>query len=260
MAVVDRSHLMPVTTVDKNGRQTTVYRKPAASGGKANFFPVLHPQHRQRSDEQVERMYTRIHFSDDVFLRNRYRGIVRGLSEEDYGKAEELLDLPLSNEWEGATARGRQLIKILDQGGGYGWRLDGALLLARAATPLSTDCHLAFINMLARDERFKNAVRHLQQAGENVREDILAVAAAMAEINKKYMEHQKHLSPFERSWFVQLSNAGDQLKFDNQSVADALLDHPGSAQLVTRLFLERGSVEALDEALANQTLLADGTL
>lgn len=250
--------LTPVTITDKNGVVTTRHKKvtPQPSAGRSIPGPTSPSK---RSEDEVQRFITRLRVRAGTLSDASLRRIISGLSDSEYAKINELFSVPFTNPHEKDDGRRGVVRAILEQSGDKGWRLDGALVLGRGSTMYSVS-HLQFINTLAKDDRFSRRVRKLGTSTPEEQAEICAVASAIALIDEEYKNHPKHKPlRFGQSQFKRISARG-HLVFDDKSVVEALFDHPDKAELIAKLYLERWSVDSLDEVLNAPQAIAEGAL
>ena len=186
------------------------------------------------------------------------RRIISETSESEYTKARELLAIPLRNSGELYSGRRWVVRRILEQPGDKGWRLDAALVLTHGSEMKPAD-FLPFINTLAKDDRFFRTFRRLNEVDEATRQGICAVADAITAIDYSYRFDSEGRSIFNRTKFKSAGPGGTMI-FHNRTVSEALFDHPDKAGLIADLFLERGSLDVLDELLEAPAVIAEGSL
>jgi hypothetical protein len=252
------SPLAPVTITDKNGVVTTRHKKVSAQPAAGRTIPA--PTTRvKRSEDEVQSVITRLKVREGSMSTQSLRRIVSELSDSEYAKVNELFDVPFTNPTEKNDGRRWVVRTILEQSGDKGWRLDGALALGRGSSMYSVQ-HLPFINTLAKDDRFSRKIRNLGRSGPEIQKQICSVASAIAQIDREYKNHPKHRELlFNRSSFMSASPRGT-LIFDDKQVVEALFDNPDKAGLIAKLYLERWSVDALDEIVNSPTAIAEGAL
>jgi hypothetical protein len=264
-----RSPLAPVTITDRNGVVTTRNKKIVST--TASSKPIPAPQKPSSlNEEQVQELLGRFNTRKGTATTRKLESAIRALSEVNYAKMDEFMRAPVKCSSEHHNARmylaNEMLTKPSSVGAGrtdIGWKLDAALTLARGSTMNSVHL-LPFANTLAADERFSEAMESLPTATEAKRQQVCDIASGVTAIAKHYSEKITHKTPVnERNPFIrgEATVSGKKiLTFDDQSVIDAMLDHPDKAEMITDLYLERGSVDALDSVLSVASTLAEGAL
>ena len=253
-----KNPLTPVTVVDKNGVVTTRHKKtvPQQSAGKSIPAPSTRTK---RSEDEVQTVITRLKVRASSMSTASLRRIVSELSDSEYAKVNELFDVPFTNPLEKDDGRRWVVRNILEQSGDKGWRLDGALVLGRGSTLYSVH-HVPFLNTFVNDERLSRRIRNLGKSTPQEQEEICAVASAIALIDEQYKNHPKNNGlRFGHCQFKSIGPRG-HIVFDDKEVIDALLDHPDKAALIAKTYLERWSVDSLDEVLRNTAAIAEGAL
>lgn len=266
---MSKTPLAPVTITDRNGVVTTRNKRITTITASARLIPA--PQKPSSlTEEQVQELLSCFNTREGTSTTSKLEAAIRALSEANYAKMDEFIRTPVRCSSEHHNARKNvayeMLVKPASVGAArkdIGWKLDAALVLARGSNMNSVH-FLPFANTVSVDERFAETMESLPAATHEKQQQVCDIASGVTAVAKHYTEKITHKTPVnERKPFLngEATVSGKKtLCFDDQSVVDAMLDHPDKVEMVANLYLERGSVDALDSVLSVASTLAEGAL
>jgi hypothetical protein len=263
-----KSPLAPVTITDRNGVVTTRNKKIATVASPSRTMPV--PQiPSELTNDEITDLLSRFKTREGTGSTLKLTSAIRALSRENYEKMNEMLAAPVRKR-EHHNARNWMASEILTKPAAVGskrkdigWKLDVILALTHGSDMHIMNMQL-FANTISNDERYTELMEDLPEANEQARQQVCDIATALTRIDNEYSDRITNRTPInERKRFFRdtATVAGKKvIVFDDQTVVDALLEHPDKAEMITDLYLERGSVDALDSVLSVASTLAEGAL
>lgn len=250
---------MPVTITDKNGVVTTRHKKvdtPASPSAKSIPAPSARTKvSSEKADSLLRGLVLR---GGSAACQSIKRIITEEMSLQEFEKAEALLDAPVNNENELAAGRRWAVQKILEQRGDKGWRLDAAIELAHGSK-MHSKWFLPFINALVKEEGYGRIVRNHENAAASELWKMVAVADSLEMVERQYRDNPPPEAHDLDGGFISTTTKGN-LYVKNPYLFKALVAHPDKAQQIAKLYVERWSLDALDEVLESPSSIAEGAL
>lgn len=255
---MDRTPLVPVTITDKNGVVTTRHKK-IASPSPSSSRGIPAPQGTTKVPAgKAEEMLANLKLlrRGSAVYKHLYHVIASEMSVSEFEKAESLFNAPVNNAAERDSGRRWAVQKILEQSGDKGWRFDAAIALAYE-TDLNSRWYLPFINTLAQEDGYERIVRGYTEAAPEDQAKLVGIANALSEIEQRH-EDRGHSDALPGS-IIQTASSG-RMRVTDQTLYRALVEHPEKAAQITKLYVERWSLDALDEALNAPSAIVEGAL
>lgn len=257
---MNKSPLVPVTVTDKNGVVTTRHKKIEAapvSGRSVIPAPTSTPR---PSPEQATTLLTALKLlsKGSSVYQGLYRVITTETSVAEYDAAMVLLSVPVNDPEERDAGRRWMVQKIFEQSGDKAWRLDVATGLAHE-TGLNSRWYLPFIKTMVDEEGYGRIVRRYSKVSPDDQKKLCAVANALAEIDRQYEEKAPIGTPSVDRKFLRTNVRGEMYAYD-RPLFKALVEHPEKAAQITEMYVQRWSLDALDEVLNAPSAISEGAL
>lgn len=255
---MEKTPLVPVTITDKNGVATTRHKKiasPSPSSSRGIPAPQGTTKVPAGKAEEMLRKMKLLNRGSSVY-QNLHRVITSEMSVSEFEKAELLLNAPVNNAAERDSGRRWAVQKMLEQSGDKGWRLDAALALAYE-TDLNSRWYLPFINTLSQEDGYGRIVRGYTKAAPEDQAKLVGIASALSEIEQRH--EGRGYSDTLPGPIIQTASSG-RMRVTDQTLYRALVEHPEKAAQITKLYVERWSLDALDEALNAPSAIVEGAL
>lgn len=256
---MSNSPLIPTPIVDKNGVVTTRHKKSGApnSGLKTN---IPAPTARERVSEERANALMR-----GLGLRKGsgeahgiFRVITTEMSIAEVEKAEALLAAPVNNSEERTSGRRWAVHKILSQEGDKGWRLEAATGLAHE-TSLNSRWYLPFINTLVQEEGYGRRIRRYNEVSREEQMKVCGIADAIGKIEREYQDNPPPTAHSLDGGFISTTTKGS-LYIKDPYLFKALVEHPERASQIAQMYVERWSLDSLNEVLEAPASIAEGAL
>jgi hypothetical protein len=255
---MNKSPLVPVTVTDKNGVVTTRHKKVAPTPVSERSIPAPTSVTRV-SPEKAASLLTsfKLLSKGSSTYQSLYRVITTETSVSEYDAAVALLSVPVNHPDESASGRRWMVQKIFEQSGDKAWRLDVATGLAHE-TSLHSRWYLPFIQTMVDEEGYGRIVRGYSKVSLEDQKKLCAVANALTEIDQQYDENAPATSTVERK-FLRTNARGAMIVYD-RPLFKALVEHPEKAAQIAKLYVQRWSLDALDEVLDAPSAISEGAL
>lgn len=243
---------------DKNGVVTTRHKKISTapvSGRSIIPAPTSTPR---PSPEQATTLLTALKLGNkgSSVYQGLYRVITTESSVLEFERAMALLGVPANDPDESNSGRRWMVRKIFEQSGDKAWRLDVASVLAHETT-LNSQWYLPFIKTMVDEEGYGRIVRGYSNRSPEDQKKLCAVANALAEIDRQYRDNPP--SSAMDGKFLRTNVRGAMIVHD-QPVFKALVKHPEKAEQITMMYVQRWSLDALDEVLNTPAAISEGAL
>jgi hypothetical protein len=253
---MNKSPLVPVRVTDKNGVLTTRHKKIASAPASARSAIPAPTSTPRVSPEKAVALLTSLKLVSEESTTYQYlfRVITTEMSVSEYDTAAALLSGP-ANDSDGT--RYWMVQEILQQPVENFWRLDVATGLAHE-TSLHSKWHLPFVRAMEDEGGYGSTVREYSGASLEDQKKLCAVANALAEIESQYYDNAPPTKTVERK-FLRKNSQGAMIIY-NKPLFRALLDHPEKAAQIAKMYVQRWSLDALDEVLSAPSAISEGAL
>lgn len=244
---------------DKNGVVTTRHKKVAPTAVSDRSIPA--PTSTVRvSAEKAASLLTSLKLVNkgSGVYQNLFRVITTETSVSEFDRAVALLSVPVNDPDERDSGRRWMVQKILEQSGDKAWRLDVASGLAYD-TKLNSRWYLPFIQTMVDEEGYGRIVRGYAKATPEDQRKLCAIADALAEVDRQYQENPPAGANSMDGKFLRSNVRGAMYVYDQQ-LFKVLVEHPEKAAQIAKLYVQRWSLDALDEVLDAPSSISEGAL
>lgn len=249
-------NLVPTTITDKNGRVTTVHRKPKSEARSIPAVPApssavstVNKQSTEVVQEVVSALGMKVQFVRPDFLKN-----IASLSDEDVALLREVISSPPPNGMGPAELQGAMSFSFTLGDSGRHMRNTTVLLQSK----LPTYRHHKFLGTLGKTKRFKEAAHDLYTADDETKNLVCGIANAIHMLrNKETIVQDKHGN---ESVQPMVNTTSKYLRFSDNNLFQTIIDRPEHAEAIAALYLERGSIDSLDEVFSVIKPIQEGAL
>ena len=247
------SKLVPTVVTDKNGRTTTVHKKPASAPASKtlNAASPVSATRPRLDDDAVNYVILALGLRPD-FIAPKVKENITTLSMSDVDLIRDALASVKDYPYEMQA----NIISCLNQPDEHGRHLRNSLVLKGSSLPVNQ--HPMFLRTIGKHETFKESSYDLEAADDTAKKFILKIADAVHSFkdDEKFVRTQK--GGEDRQPMITFTEK--YMRFREPEVLQAMLDNPEHADRVAALYHERGNIDALSEVLSSSTAISGGAL
>lgn len=252
------SNLIPTVITDVNGKVTTVHRKQVearralvvpAPKAKAVWPPIR--QDAAVLGELVNALGLRI-----SSISPKVRDNIASLTDDDVQILKDALASPPPGVMQPEEFQASMVYPMNTDDGDAGHHMRNTIVLLESE--LRVYRHQQFLVALRKHPTFKEAAYDLYAADDDSKKLICGVANAihmLSSVERVVQDKYGNETPE-----LIVNGMGKQLKLRDKDLFAAILDHPQHAEAIASLYIERGSIAAIDEVIGSSAAIREGAL